>query len=142
MTALEVLKEYWGYDSFRPMQEEIINAAIDGKDVLALMPTGGGKSICFQIPALMRDGLTLVISPLIALMKDQVRNLQERGVKALAIHAGMSRHDVDLALNNAAYGDFKLLYVSPERLNTRLFKSYLESDPENLKENLTENWTP
>ncbi len=126
MSPLEVLKEYWGYDGFRPMQEEIIRAAIEGKDVLAIMPTGGGKSVCFQVPGLMADGITLVVTPLIALMKDQVQNLESRGVRALAIHAGMSRHEVDLALNNAAYGDYKFLYLSPERLGTRLFQSYLD----------------
>ncbi|MEE0429207.1 MAG: ATP-dependent DNA helicase RecQ [Bacteroidales bacterium] len=121
-----MLKEYWGYDGFRPMQEEIITAALEGKDVLAIMPTGGGKSICFQVPGLMRDGITLVVTPLIALMKDQVQNLNDRGVRALAIHAGMSRHEVDLALNNAAYGDYKFLYLSPERLGTQLFRSYID----------------
>lgn len=126
MSPSEVLKEYWGYDGFRPMQDEIITAALEGKDVLAIMPTGGGKSICFQVPGLMRDGITLVVTPLIALMKDQVQNLNDRGVRALAIHAGMSRHEVDLALNNAAYGDYKFLYLSPERLGTQLFRSYID----------------
>ena len=126
MSPSEVLKEYWGYDGFRPMQEEIITTALEGKDVLAIMPTGGGKSICFQVPGLMRDGITLVVTPLIALMKDQVQNLNDRGVRALAIHAGMSRHEVDLALNNAAYGDYKFLYLSPERLGTQLFRSYID----------------
>lgn len=126
MTPSEVLKRYWGYDSFRPMQEEIVNASLEGKDVLAIMPTGGGKSVCFQVPGLMRDGLSLVVTPLIALMKDQVQNLESRGIKALAIHTGMSRKDVDLALNNAAYSGVKFLYVSPERLSTQLFRSYVE----------------
>lgn len=126
MTALQTLKKYWGYDSFRPAQEEIISAALEEKDVLAVLPTGGGKSVCFQVPAMMREGLALVITPLIALMKDQVQNLEARGIKALAVYAGMSRREVDLALNNAAYGDFKFLYISPERLSTRLFNSYLE----------------
>ena len=126
MNPADVLREYWGYDNFRPMQEEIIRAAIEGKDVLAIMPTGGGKSVCFQVPGLMADGVTLVVTPLIALMKDQVKNLSDRGVRALAIHAGMSRHEVDLALNNTAYGDYKFLYLSPERLGTRLFQSYLD----------------
>ena len=126
MDALELLKQYWGYDAFRPMQEEIISAAADGHDVLAILPTGGGKSVCFQIPVLMKEGLALVVTPLIALMKDQVQNLEARGIRALAVHAGMSRHQVDLALNNAAYGDFKFLYVSPERLGTQLFRSYLD----------------
>lgn len=126
MTAVETLKKYWGYDSFRPMQEEIISSALDGHDTLAILPTGGGKSICFQVPAMMRDGMALVVTPLIALMKDQVQNLEARGIRAVAVHAGMSRREVDLALNNAAYGDCKFLYVSPERLGTSLFKSYLE----------------
>ena len=133
MTALEVLREYWGYDAFRPMQEEIIASALEGRDTLALLPTGGGKSVCFQVPALMRDGLALVVTPLVALMKDQVQSLQDRGIKAIAIHAGMKRYDVDLALNNAAYDpDCKFLYVSPERLNTDLFKSYCNLLPINF----------
>ncbi|MBP5740909.1 MAG: RecQ family ATP-dependent DNA helicase [Bacteroidales bacterium] len=125
MTSVEILNEYWGYNSFRPMQKEIIDAALEGRDVLAILPTGGGKSVCFQVPALMQDGLALVITPLIALMKDQVQNLKDRGIRAIAIHAGMGRHEVDLALNNAAYGDYKFLYISPERLGTFLFQSYL-----------------
>lgn len=126
VTSSEVLKEYWGYDSFRPMQESIIESALRGDDVLAILPTGGGKSICFQVPALMREGTALVITPLIALMKDQVQNLNDRDIKAIAVHAGMTRHEVDLALNNAAYGGCKFLYISPERLNTALFRSYLD----------------
>ena len=118
------MKTYWGYDSFRPMQEEIVREAVAGRDVLAIMPTGGGKSVCFQVPAMMKDGLALVITPLIALMKDQVQNLQARGIKAMAIHAGMNRREVELALNNAAYGDFKFLYLSPERLQTQAFSAY------------------
>ena len=125
MTPQEVLKTYWGYDSFRPMQEEIVREALEGRDVLAILPTGGGKSVCFQVPALMREGLALVVTPLIALMKDQVQNLQDRGIRAMAIHAGMNRREVDLALNNAAYGDYKFLYLSPERLQTQLFKAYI-----------------
>ncbi|MBQ4287825.1 MAG: DEAD/DEAH box helicase, partial [Bacteroidales bacterium] len=113
MTALEVLKKYWGYDSFRPMQEKVISATLEGRDVLAILPTGGGKSICFQVPAMMTDGLTLVVTPLVALMKDQVQNLTDRGIRAMAIHAGMNRSEVDLAFNNAAYGDYKFLYLSP-----------------------------
>ena len=132
MTPKEILKEYWGYGSFRPMQEEIIAAALEGHDVLAILPTGGGKSVCFQIPVLAREGVALVITPLIALMKDQVQNLNDRGVKAVAVHAGMSRHEVDLALNNAAYGDVKFLYISPERLGTSLFRSYLDVLPVNF----------
>ena len=126
MTALETLRQYWGHESFRPMQEEIIAASLEGRDVLAILPTGGGKSICFQVPGLMSEGLTLVVTPLIALMRDQVQNLGERGIKAICIHAGMGRSEVDLNLNNAAYGDCKFLYISPERLTTRLFRSYLD----------------
>ncbi|MBR6002841.1 MAG: RecQ family ATP-dependent DNA helicase [Bacteroidales bacterium] len=122
---VDILEQYWGYTSFRPMQESIISDALSGKDVLAILPTGGGKSICFQVPGMMKEGIALVVTPLIALMKDQVKNLQDRGIKALAIYAGMTRHEVDLALNNAAYGDFKFLYLSPERLSTRSFQSYL-----------------
>ena len=125
MTPHETLKEYWGYDSFRPRQEEIVNAALDGKDVLAILPTGGGKSVCFQVPAMMREGIAIVVTPLIALMKDQVQNLDDRGIKALCVNAGMGRREVELTLNNAAYGDFKFLYVSPERLGTRLFRDYV-----------------
>ena len=126
MTALETLKEYWGYDTFRPKQEEIVNAALDGRDVLAILPTGGGKSVCFQVPGMMRDGIAIVVTPLIALMKDQVQNLTDRGIRALCINAGMGPKEVDNALNNALYGDFKFLYVSPERLGTRLFRSYVQ----------------
>lgn len=126
MGAKEILKQYWGYDAFRPMQEEIISAAAEGRDVLAILPTGGGKSVCFQVPALMKEGIALVVTPLIALMKDQVQNLEARGIRALAIHAGMTRFQVDTALNNAAYGEFKFLYLSPERLGTALFQSYID----------------
>ena len=107
-TPLEVLRKYWGYDSFRPMQEEIVASALEGRDVLAILPTGGGKSICFQVPSLMKEGIAIVVTPLIALMKDQVQNLNSRGIKALCINAGMGRREVELALNNAAYGDFRL----------------------------------
>jgi ATP-dependent DNA helicase RecQ len=120
-----ILKEYWLYDAFRPLQEEIINAILSKKDVLALLPTGGGKSICYQVPALMLEGICLVISPLIALMKDQVENLHKRGIFALAIYAGMSHRQIVQTLKNAAHGNYKLLYVSPERLETSLFKEYL-----------------
>ena len=118
----EILKKYWGYDSFRPMQEEIIRSALSGSDTLALMPTGGGKSVCFQVPAMARDGICLVVSPLIALIKDQVQNLNNRGIKALAVYSGMSYSQIDAALDNAIYGDYKFLYVSPERLHTPIFK--------------------
>ena len=125
MSALDILKEYWGYDSFRPKQEDIVLSALEGKDVLAILPTGGGKSVCFQVPAMMREGIAIVVTPLIALMKDQVQNLNDRGIKALCVNAGMGRREVDLTLNNAAYGDFKFLYVSPERLGTQLFRQYV-----------------
>lgn len=117
-----ILKKYWGYEEFRPMQEEIINSALAGKDTLALMPTGGGKSICFQVPAMAKEGICLVVSPLIALMKDQVRNLNNRGIKALAVYSGMTFNQIDAALDNAIYGDYKFLYVSPERLHTHIFR--------------------
>ncbi len=121
----QVLKEYWGYDAFRPMQEDIINAVLAGKDALALLPTGGGKSICFQVPAMAKDGICLVISPLIALMKDQVQNLRNKGILALSIYSGMGFEEVRKTLQNAAYGNYKFLYVSPERLETGLFLEYL-----------------
>ena len=124
--ALEVLKEYWDYDSFRPKQEDIVRTALEERDVLAILPTGGGKSVCFQVPAMIRPGIAIVVTPLIALMKDQVQNLTDRGIRALCIHAGMGRREADTALNNALYGDFKFLYVSPERLGTRLFQSYVQ----------------
>lgn len=127
---VQVLQEFWGYESFRPLQEQIINSVLEGNDTLALMPTGGGKSICFQVPQLMKEGLALVISPLVALMKDQVQNLADRGIKAISIHSGMSRREVDMALNNAAYDEqVKFLYVSPERLATNMFSSYLNVLP-------------
>ncbi|MGF2413652.1 RecQ family ATP-dependent DNA helicase [Ferruginibacter sp.] len=125
MTAKEILKQYWGYDAFRPLQEDIINAVLQGKDALALLPTGGGKSICFQVPALAKDGICLVVSPLIALMKDQVENLKRKGINALAVYSGMSFLEVKKTLQNAAYGNYKFLYVSPERLETSLFLEYL-----------------
>jgi ATP-dependent DNA helicase RecQ len=120
-----ILKKYWGYDSFRPLQENIINAVMAKKDVLALLPTGGGKSLCFQVPAMMMDGICLVISPLIALMKDQVENLKRKGIPALAIYSGMHFMDVKKTLQNAAFGNYKFLYISPERLETNLFLEFL-----------------
>jgi ATP-dependent DNA helicase RecQ len=125
LTVHEILKQYWGYDSFRPLQEDIINAVLEGKDVMALLPTGGGKSICFQVPALAKEGICLVVSPLIALMKDQVQNLKTKGIPALSIYAGMSFLEVKKTLQNAAHGNYKFLYVSPERLETNLFLEYL-----------------
>jgi ATP-dependent DNA helicase RecQ len=123
-TEVEVLKKFWGYNTFRPLQDEIINSVLTGHDTLALMPTGGGKSICFQVPSMMKEGLCLVISPLIALMKDQVANLKEKGIPALSIYSGMTYAEVIKTLKNAAYGNFKFLYVSPERLETELFMEY------------------
>ena len=120
-----ILKKYWGYNSFRAMQEEIIQSVLDGKDTLAILPTGGGKSICFQVPAMVKEGICLVVSPLIALMKDQVENLHNNGIPALSIYSGMSFTEVRKTLENAAYGNFKFLYVSPERLETSLFIEYL-----------------
>lgn len=123
----QLLKTYWGYDDFRPLQEDIINAVLDGRDVLALLPTGGGKSICFQVPAMYKEGICLVISPLIALMKDQVENLKRKGIPALSVYSGMSFLEVRKTLQNAAYGNYKFLYVSPERLETNLFLEFLSS---------------
>lgn len=127
-----ILQSYWGYTSFRPLQEEIILSVLSGHDTLAIMPTGGGKSICFQVPAMASKGICLVVTPLIALMKDQVENLKNKGIHALAIHSGMSFAEVKKTLDNALYGNFKFLYVSPERLTTRLFKEYLPALPVNL----------
>lgn len=126
MTYQEILKQYWGYDSFRGIQEEIINSIGKGQDTLGLMPTGGGKSITFQVPALAQEGLCIVITPLIALMKDQVRNLRDRGIKALAVYSGMTRKEIVVALENCIFGDYKFLYISPERLNTEIFQTKLK----------------
>ena len=121
----EILKQYWGYNEFRPLQEEIILSVADGKDTLGLMPTGGGKSITFQVYALSAEGICLVVTPLIALIKDQVENLRSKGVKVLAVYSGMSAREIDIALNNAVYGDYKFLYVSPERIGSEKFMSFL-----------------
>ena len=123
----EILKQYWGYDSFRDLQEEIITSIGEGKDTLGLMPTGGGKSSTFQMPALAPSGLCIVITPLIALMKDQVQNLRKRGIKALAIYSGMTRQEIVTALENCIFGDYKFLYISPERLDTEIFRIKLRS---------------
>jgi ATP-dependent DNA helicase RecQ len=125
MTYLEILKQYWGYDSFRGIQEQIIESIGSGRDTLGLMPTGGGKSITFQVPALAMDGVCLVITPLIALMKDQVRILREHGIKAAAIHTGMKRDDIIAVMENCLFGGYKFLYVSPERLSSDLFRTKL-----------------
>lgn len=121
VTPHHILKQYWGYSTFRPLQEEIIQSVLDGKDTLALLPTGGGKSVCFQVPALCLEGICIVVSPLIALMKDQVQQLQNKGIKAVAIYSGMNRREIDITLDNCIYGNFKFLYVSPERLKTEIF---------------------
>ncbi len=122
MTNQQILLKYWGYPSFRPLQEEIIQSVLDGRDTLALLPTGGGKSITFQVPAMAMEGLCLVISPLIALMKDQVDHLKKRNIPAAAIYSGMHPHEIDIILNNARLGEYKLLYISPERLATEKMK--------------------
>ena len=127
MTYKEILKRYWGYDNFRGIQEEIIESIGNGHDTLGLMPTGGGKSITFQVPALSKDGICIVITPLIALMKDQVRNLRERGIKAIAVYSGMTREEIIVALENCIFGDYKFLYISPERLDTEIFRTKLRS---------------
>ncbi len=118
----EILERYWGYSQFRPFQEEIADAAIYGKDVLALLPTGGGKSICFQVPGLAREGVTIVVSPLIALMEDQVQQLKKRGIRAIALTSGMTYREMDFALDNARFGGIDFIYVSPERIQTDLFR--------------------
>ena len=122
-----ILKQYWGYDSFRDLQEAIITSIGEGRDTLGLMPTGGGKSITFQVPALAQEGICIVITPLIALMKDQVQNLRKRGIKALAIYSGMSRQEILTALENCIFGNYKFLYISPERLDTEIFRTKLRS---------------
>ena len=122
MSIDEILKQWWGYDEFRPMQREIIEAVMAGRDTLALMPTGGGKSLTYQIPALAKEGLTIVVTPLIALMKDQVDALRRRGISAVAVHSGMDPHRIEVALDNCTYGDVKLLYIAPERLATEAFR--------------------
>ena len=127
MSYLEILKQYWGYDSFRNLQQDIIESIGAGRDTLGLMPTGGGKSITFQVPALAKPGLCIVITPLIALMKDQVQNLRKRGIKAVAVYSGMTRQEIIVALENCIFGDYKFLYISPERLDTEIFRSKLRS---------------
>ena len=130
--ALEILQKYWKHDSFRTVQEEIINAVLEGKDTLALLPTGGGKSICFQVPAMMNDGLCLVISPLIALMRDQVQNLQNKGIKAIALTGGINENEIIDLLDNCQYGNYKFLYLSPERLQNDWILERIKNLPINL----------
>src|SRR5512136_2513713 len=118
----QILIKYWGFTSFKPLQEEIIRSIAEGRDTLGLMPTGGGKSITFQVPALAKEGTCLVITPLIALMKEQVNRLNSLEIRSLMIHSAMSREEIDITLENAIYGDYKFLYVSPERISTQLFQ--------------------
>lgn len=131
-TPTEILQQYWGYSQFRPLQEDIVNAILQGKDTLALLPTGGGKSICFQVPALMKKGICIVVTPLIALMKDQVANLRRRNIPAAAIYAGMYYQDVERLLEDARRGHYKFLYVSPERLKSKRFLEYCDGMPVNM----------
>src|SRR3954466_11754573 len=121
MTVQEILKQYWNHDTFRAMQEDIIQSVLLGHDTLALLPTGGGKSICFQVPAMAKEGICIVISPLIALMKDQVENLKKRDIPAASIISGMSKNEIDITLDNCIFGKIKFLYVSPERLSSEIF---------------------
>jgi len=131
-TYVNILQKYWGYQAFRPLQEDIIRSVAEGNDTLGLMPTGGGKSITFQVYSLSKEGICLVITPLIALMKDQVENLTRRGIKALAVHSGMTRDEIKVALDNATWGDYKFLYLSPERISTERFRERLEKMNINL----------
>ncbi|HEY0244719.1 MAG TPA: ATP-dependent DNA helicase RecQ, partial [Mucilaginibacter sp.] len=126
MTIQEILKTYWKHDAFRPMQEDIISSVLLGHDTLALLPTGGGKSICFQVPALAKEGICIVISPLIALMKDQVENLKAKGIEAISITSGMGKREIDIALDNCIYGPIKFLYLSPERLLSELVRERIK----------------
>lgn len=128
----QILTQHWGYSKFRPLQEDIIRSVMDGKDTLALMPTGGGKSITFQVPAMAMEGICIVITPLIALMKDQVENLLQRKIKAIAIYSGMTSNEIDIALDNCIYGNVKFLYISPERISTDLFKTRVKYMKVNL----------
>ena len=128
----ETLKKYWGHESFRPMQREIIESVLEGHDTMALMPTGGGKSICYQLPALLKEGITVVVSPLIALMKDQVTQLRSKHIPAAAIYSCMHQREIDSILNNSVYGKLKLLYVSPERLQSRTFVDHFRQMPLSL----------
>lgn len=132
LTPQQILTKYWGHSSFRPLQEDIIDSVLAGNDTLALLPTGGGKSICFQVPALCKPGICLVVSPLIALMKDQVENLKVRGIKAIGIYSGMHKSEIDIAIDNCVYGDIKFLYLSPERLETEIIRTRIKKMKVNL----------
>ena len=132
MQALDILKKYWGYNTFRLKQEEVINSVLKSKDTLALLPTAGGKSICFQVPALMKDGICLVISPLISLMEDQIKYLKSKGIKSVSISSSMSNKDIQTALTNCLYGGIKFLYLSPEKLRDQLIKEKINQMNLNL----------
>jgi ATP-dependent DNA helicase RecQ len=132
MIPVEILREYWGHDSFRPMQEEIIQSVLDGHDTLAILPTGGGKSVCFQVPALAMEGVCIVITPLIALMQDQLQQLTKKGIPAAALYAGMGYLEIRSTLKRAIDGEIRFLYVSPERLSTGSFRDALPHLPLNL----------
>ncbi|MBO7271230.1 MAG: DEAD/DEAH box helicase, partial [Bacteroidales bacterium] len=123
----DILKRYWGYEDFRPLQLDIIQSVAAGKDTLGLMPTGGGKSLTFQVPALALEGICIVVTPLVALMKDQVQRLRDMGIRAACVHSGMSNDAITRVYDNCLYGDFKFLYISPERLATRAFQERLMS---------------
>ncbi|HXB11650.1 MAG TPA: RecQ family ATP-dependent DNA helicase, partial [Bacteroidia bacterium] len=131
-TLQQILTRYWGHNHFRPLQEDVINSVMEGKDTLALMPTGGGKSVCFQIPALAKPGICVVVSPLIALMKDQVQFLTNKGIRATMLHSFLTQREIDIILDNCIHGDYKFLYVSPERLSTDIFRARVEQMNVNL----------
>jgi len=130
--SISILKQYWGHDEFRPLQEEIIQSVLDKKDTLALLPTGGGKSICFQVPAMILPGICIVVTPLIALMKDQVKHLKDIGIEAVAIYSGLKPREVDIILDNCIFGHIKFLYLSPERLYSELVQERIKHMPVNL----------
>lgn len=132
LDSISILKQYWGHDSFRPLQEEIIQSVLEKRDTLALLPTGGGKSICFQIPAMMLPGICIVVTPLIALMKDQVQHLKDIGIQAVAIYSGLKPREVDIILDNCIFGQIKFLYLSPERLYSELVQERIKHMPVNL----------
>jgi len=131
-TPEDILKTYWGFSIFRPQQKEIIQSVLQGKDTIALLSTGGGKSICYQIPALAKDGIAIVITPLVALMKDQVAQLTQKGIKALCIPSGISYKELDIVLDNCIYGNYKFLYLSPERLQQEIVRTRISQMPVNL----------
>ena len=132
MTPVETLRKHWGYDSFRPLQEEIVDSVLSGRDTLGLMPTGGGKSVTFQVPGMMLDGLTVVVTPLISLMKDQVDNLRRRHIRAVFLHAGMTLRERNVAMEHLVNGKARFLYISPERLASQKFMQELRMLPVRL----------